>query len=313
MGIRFFCDQCGKKLNIKEELAGKKGRCPKCSSVIRIPTKSVDEQTASQTNPSTTGQNPQPQPTSMTSASSAPDEPKPESTGVATAPETAQPHDAAPPPVPGTSINVDADDETETITVNRGEPAISAPPSPPNPEPTPDNSDAIAANPGCNWYVRPGSGGQFGPAEPNVMRSWLNEGRVGPDSLVWCEGWEQWQVAADVFPDELGQMSNSRDRLPKPESDVSVGNAASSKSGANRIVTHQLARKRARTMGIVLIVGLALLSIALAVILIIVVQNANNTPSEDKKESANLFMRELTNHNQFAVGKPVMPRGWRSA
>jgi hypothetical protein len=50
------------------------------------------------------------------------------------------------------------------------------------------------------WYVRPASGGQFGPAKTNIMRVWLNEGRVGTDTLVWREGWRDWREAGDVFP-----------------------------------------------------------------------------------------------------------------
>ncbi len=50
------------------------------------------------------------------------------------------------------------------------------------------------------WYVRPSSGGQFGPAASDVMRTWMTEGRIAADSLVWREGWRDWQVAADVFP-----------------------------------------------------------------------------------------------------------------
>ena len=37
MGIRFACHVCAKQLNIKEELAGKRGICPACSSKFRIP------------------------------------------------------------------------------------------------------------------------------------------------------------------------------------------------------------------------------------------------------------------------------------
>ena len=32
------------------------------------------------------------------------------------------------------------------------------------------------------------------------MRGWLTEGRIGADSLVWREGWHDWQEASQVFP-----------------------------------------------------------------------------------------------------------------
>jgi hypothetical protein len=50
------------------------------------------------------------------------------------------------------------------------------------------------------WYVRPPTGGQFGPAAGDVMRSWLAEGRVSADSLLWREGWRDWLEAGEVFP-----------------------------------------------------------------------------------------------------------------
>jgi hypothetical protein len=50
------------------------------------------------------------------------------------------------------------------------------------------------------WYVRPPSGGQFGPATTEIMRSWLAQGRITPDTLVWREGWPQWKNANEVFP-----------------------------------------------------------------------------------------------------------------
>ena len=35
------------------------------------------------------------------------------------------------------------------------------------------------------------------------MRDWLGQRRVGPDYLVWREGWPDWQPALQVFP-QLG-------------------------------------------------------------------------------------------------------------
>jgi hypothetical protein len=60
--------------------------------------------------------------------------------------------------------------------------------------------DAISEAPGAVWYVRPATGGQFGPASADVMRSWLNDGRVSASSLVWRAGWPDWLTAAAVFP-----------------------------------------------------------------------------------------------------------------
>jgi hypothetical protein len=60
-------------------------------------------------------------------------------------------------------------------------------------------ADPLTEAPEAVWYVRPPSGGQYGPATNDLMRAWVAEGRVSGDSLVWREGWRDWQVASDVF------------------------------------------------------------------------------------------------------------------
>ena len=37
MAIKVTCS-CGRVLNVKDELAGKKGRCPSCGNVLQVPT-----------------------------------------------------------------------------------------------------------------------------------------------------------------------------------------------------------------------------------------------------------------------------------
>ena len=69
--------------------------------------------------------------------------------------------------------------------------------------------DAIAEAPTAVWYVRPATGSQFGPASGDIMRAWLNEGRVGSNSLVWRAGWPEWRAAAAVFPQLGGQSAAS--------------------------------------------------------------------------------------------------------
>ncbi|MBX7167000.1 MAG: DUF4339 domain-containing protein [Pirellulales bacterium] len=62
------------------------------------------------------------------------------------------------------------------------------------------------------WYVRAADGSQFGPAPATVFRTWLQEGRVAGDALVWREGWPQWRTANSV----IAALSNSAPRPPAP-------------------------------------------------------------------------------------------------
>lgn len=72
-------------------------------------------------------------------------------------------------------------------------PAFSASGSNLAPDPLADSAEVV-------WYVRPPTGGQFGPATPEVIRGWLAEGRISSDTLVWREGWRDWLEAGGVFP-----------------------------------------------------------------------------------------------------------------
>lgn len=49
MAIKATCSKCGRELNVKDELAGKKGKCPDCGEVIQVPT--LDESAAAAAEP----------------------------------------------------------------------------------------------------------------------------------------------------------------------------------------------------------------------------------------------------------------------
>ena len=40
--IHFRCEHCGQSFSLKDELAGKKGNCPKCKQFVQIPQEEVD-------------------------------------------------------------------------------------------------------------------------------------------------------------------------------------------------------------------------------------------------------------------------------
>ena len=73
-------------------------------------------------------------------------------------------------------------------------------PPPPLATPAADAPDPLTEAADAVWYVRPTSGGQFGPAGAEVMRTWLAEGRIAAETLVWREGWRDWREAGGVFP-----------------------------------------------------------------------------------------------------------------
>ncbi len=79
-------------------------------------------------------------------------------------------------------------------------PTVVAPATPPPaPAPVDGTGDPLAEAGNLVWYVRPSSGGQFGPAPADLMRTWLAEGHVNADALVWREGWRDWREADNVF------------------------------------------------------------------------------------------------------------------
>lgn len=73
-------------------------------------------------------------------------------------------------------------------------------------------SDPLKENPDGVWYVQPPGERQFGPAKNDLMRQWIDEGRVSNDSLVWCEGWPEWREAKEVF----GGLESSENEAAEP-------------------------------------------------------------------------------------------------
>ncbi len=171
MGIRFFCPN-GHRLNVKSYLAGKKGICPHCGEKLRIPatTDPRAERAAGPSDEHHQGAGEEDEISTFiteqdgSSASAALQEPARGS---------------------GTGVEVEM----------RGDKRTSPPPSP-----ALSSQDPIATAGDAVWYVRHRDGSQYGPADPTSMRQWLDEGRIGPDSMVWNQRWSDWKTAAEVFP-----------------------------------------------------------------------------------------------------------------
>ena len=113
------------------------------------------------------------------------------------------------------------------------------------------------------WYVRPPTGGQFGPASADLLKQWIDEGRVTVDSFVWCETWDNWKLAADVFPQIGGKVAD--EIFTGGNSDVVVA--------AKTRTAYLEARKRRTMWGAIVILAGSAVVVALLVVLNIVIQN----------------------------------------
>lgn len=285
MGIRFYCPN-GHKLNVKEFQAGRKGICPYCGAKLQIPT----ESTRASSKKRKRGTEPQVAmpPGAPSSAPAAVPVEAPglqvRSAGGAISPsprvqpaigDTAQPAIDYPPgqvPVvggpgagaaPGPSPVAAA--ENPAVAPAGGSPAASgarapvevAPAAPGAPAPadvapaaSSTVSDPLTEAGDVVWYVRPASGGQFGPASSDVMRSWLEQGRVGADSLVWREGWNDWREASKVFP----QLNAAQGESPLGEITIGEASTTTAATVPDRRARSQRRSKKTQTVVITLLI-----------------------------------------------------------
>jgi hypothetical protein len=110
--------------------------------------------------------------------------------------------------------------------------------------------------------VRPPTGGQFGPARGDIMRTWMNEGRVTSDSLVWREGWTDWQTAGNVFP-SLNPALTQHPAAPTPLAGLTTAASPHAPSLAQRPAD----KKRTSGMAVAILVGLGLVCLVLVGVL----------------------------------------------
>lgn len=156
--------------------------------------------------------------------------------------------------------------------------AIASPTSVPAPlpaGPTVAVPDPFADALNAEWYICPPSGGRYGPATSEILKRWIAEGRVTPDSLVWRSGWSDWRAASAVLPAMAALASAGRPGSggppPAPISPAVPVSPASggvirdaSKSAATAATSNYVAHKRSNSsLGVIIVVLLGVISVAL--------------------------------------------------
>jgi hypothetical protein len=208
MGVRFACHACGKRLNIKSELAGRRGICPACSVRFRIPIHDTETST----------------PVEHSDSNGSSD------SVITSNGESIAVSQAANSPVTssmgGTATRSAPTSQSQPQPNSAQRSSRQAAPHPQPHTPAPQSLEQILGGSSATWYVRPPSGGQYGPADGPTLGQWISEGRVADTAMLWRDGWLDWRSAKQVLPifNNNGSTANSASPTqsipPRPIADV---------------------------------------------------------------------------------------------
>lgn len=201
MGIKFACHECGKPLNIKTQLAGKRGKCPACGLRFRIPQSDqpfsipLDDQSLQ--------------------AGDIDEDSNDGSAATGTASSEATEIDfsiAKGGKSKAGSVEIgtkEAYREQNVPAGTRQSPAVE------------EDFDPLAAS-DAQWYVRPPNGGRYGPASGETVRQWIQEGRVTKTTLIWRDGWTQWRDCEEIIPEAFGADTRQQSSSLPPRVETEV-------------------------------------------------------------------------------------------
>ena len=268
MGVRFACHVCNKQLNIKRELAGRRGVCPQCQSRIRIPMEDtalsspVDEVRIVPSNASSSAEQAVSQQAAGSTGSAG---------GAAVMAESQRVSEpvVSTPAAPGTRVSQQA---PVVADIQAGH-ALDVQ----NPSGEGGNVQPLAAGsileeePDATWYVRPPSGGQYGPASTAELQEWIAQGRVAASALLWRDGWPQWRDARDALPEmsaslpgvtgggghEVTSLAAPRSQRKSGGKEAAGAHSAAPLSGSNGIGAERRSRTMRRISMISILVAIA--------------------------------------------------------
>ena len=98
------------------------------------------------------------------------------------------------------------------------------------------------------WYCVV-SGTRYGPVGADQIQTWVTQGRVGPDDLVWREGMGEWQAISTV-PELAGAMA--------PAAGMPFGGPTAAVASQQRAAVRRVAPHRGGAVLALGIVGLVL-------------------------------------------------------
>ena len=237
MGIRFLCENCNNRLNVKSHQAGKKGRCPHCGELLTIPSESTIAKKSPRKDAHETDDGLDDQNTTRFTQTQRFDT---EDLGIS-ATQTAPSKSALDSfTISEKSREGDSDD---SITLASSDIQESSQDSfmlgkPSNPAVQPGGPDPIDEAPHKVWYIRHARDGETGPIRGSQLREMLDGGEIKPGSVVWREDWQDWEKVGAVFSELAPVDSSIADRV------FSDPNCPLPKSGAQLLESRKRIRNR---------------------------------------------------------------------
>lgn len=262
MGIHFVCHHCSYALHVKDFQAGKRGKCPNCNNSFRIPNKDASYSSAledASENPAVSKVKQAFQVINQVKT------PKLASDSSGSISIALEPNPIASKSTPDTKQNV----RQESQSKKGGD-------SPPT------NSEkalpaALAVAMDAKWFVRPPSGGQFGPAEASLLINWIAESRVTGDSLLCREGQTQWQTAYELLPElfvvtppamsALNSISTDNNHGTSATKPTSVIDQAAIRSGA--ILKKKMQKRKQQLTMVVLLASISLILFSILIYVLV--------------------------------------------
>jgi hypothetical protein len=231
---------CNQPLHVKDFQAGKRGKCPKCQGSFRVPAKdsdfslAVEESAAIPVIGKSTAQS-----KLKSKGSSVLDAKMPEKKPLAKS--------VSPPRPDPRSVSTESASVQSTSQIKPKDTLTQKPAEKPTEKPL--EADALTMPASLlplldvRWFVRPPSGGQYGPATTQMLLDWIGQKRVTADSLLWREGLTTWVSARELVPEPFGGQSSSGNavshdiRPPVPAPPTIAPSSTTSVASTNPITT----------------------------------------------------------------------------
>ena len=285
MGIHFVCHLCSYALHVKDFQAGKRGKCPNCSGSFRIPFADASYSFALEDgpdNPSVMKVREAFQKESRSKKGSQSKDANLEikaSDSVAITLESTL--NGSSTPNGSSALN----GSSERARVSQAESAVVTETDPKASENLTSESiempDVLAIAVDAKWFVRPPSGGQFGPASSGLLMNWITESRVTADSFLWREGLAQWQLASLLVPELFSSLhpvpvmatslneilSADRSDAGNIKSDIRLDGQPTIRSGV--VLKKRMQRRRQQLTMVILLASVSLILLSLLIFVLV--------------------------------------------